>query len=105
MFLTSDMRTKQVALLHVHASYKALHSAYVCLCRCVQITNQGVSSLTRLKALQSLDLSDCNNLGDPGLQALLRGLPLLHTLALQHCTHITDAGHAPLPFLSLPLPV
>ena len=66
----------------------------VCVCRCVQISNQGASSLIRLKALQSLDLSDCNNLGDAGLQALLQGLPHLHTLALQHCTHISDAGPA-----------
>lgn len=73
-----------------------------CLCRCVQITNQGASSLTRLKSLQSLDFSDCGNLGDAGLQALLQGLPLLHTLTLQHCTHLTDAGHPALPLPTHP---
>ncbi|KAL3144635.1 hypothetical protein ABBQ38_001994 [Trebouxia sp. C0009 RCD-2024] len=62
------------------------------LSKCVNVTNSGVSGLTRLQRLQSLDLSDCNNLGDDSLQALLPGLPHLHTLTLQHCTHVTDAG-------------
>ena len=74
------------------------------MCRCVQINNQGASTLTRLKGLQSLDMSDCNNLGDVGLQALLQGLPHLHTLALQHCTHITDAGPVTSPPPSNPSP-
>ena len=63
--------------------------------RCVHLTNQGATSLARLPNLVDLDLSDCNNLGDMGLQTLLRGLPLLQKLSLQHCAHITDAG-APL---------
>ena len=63
--------------------------------RCAHLTNQGATSLARLPSLVDLDLSDCNNLGDIGLQTLLRGLPLLQNLSLQHCAHITDAG-APL---------
>ncbi len=60
--------------------------------RCVHLTNQVAVSLSRLPQLVDLDLSDCNNLGDTGLQSILRGLPLLQNLSLQHCAHITDSG-------------
>jgi len=60
--------------------------------RCVHLTNQVAVSLSRLPQLIDLDLSDCNNLGDAGLQSILRGLPLLQNLSLQHCAHITDSG-------------
>lgn len=70
------------AHLHVH------DNAY----RCVHLTNQVAVSLSRLPQLVDLDLSDCNNLGDTGLQSILRGLPLLQNLSLQHCAHITDSG-------------
>ncbi|DBB06974.1 TPA: hypothetical protein ACH3X3_009624, partial [Trebouxia sp. C0006] len=66
------------------------------LSRCVHLTNQVAVSLSRLPQLVHLDLSDCNNLADTGLQSILRGLPLLQNLSLQHCAHITDAGIAAL---------
>ena len=67
-------------------------------CRCVHLTNQVAVSLSRLPQLVDLDLSDCNNLGDAGLQSILKGLPLLQNLSLQHCAHITDSGAIPCRF-------
>lgn len=62
------------------------------VCRNPGITNQGVASLSRLRNLVSLDLSDCNSMSDPSLLALSSGLPLLQELSLHNCAHITDTG-------------
>jgi len=47
--------------------------------------------LVQCKTLQSLNLRNCNQITDAGLNALRR-LPLLRSVNLRNCTKITDAG-------------
>lgn len=74
------------------------------MCRSAGVTDQGITSLSRLTSLVSLDLSDCCSMGDPSLMALSRGLPHLQELSLHNCTHLTDAGWLLFFFSSSSLP-
>ncbi|CDR33410.1 hypothetical protein [Criblamydia sequanensis] len=56
-----------------------------------KLTDTGISSLTRFKALASLDLSSCKNVKDEALKILCLNLQFSH-LALHGCPNITDSG-------------
>lgn len=56
-----------------------------------KLTDTGISSLTRFKALASLDLSLCKNVKDEALKILCFNLQF-SLLALNACPNITDEG-------------
>ena len=74
-----------------------------CLILCVQITDRGIQSVTRLTALQSLDVSGCVALTQRGFQHIASSLSALRSLKLGGCSRmatVTDACLSPVSSLT-----
>ncbi|KAI9724652.1 MAG: SCF ubiquitin ligase complex subunit [Chrysothrix sp. TS-e1954] len=65
------------------------------LAQCSRITDEAFLSLhqaDRFEGLRILDLTDCNELNNPGLQRIVQAAPRLRNLVLAKCRNISDAG-------------
>ena len=65
------------------------------LAQCSRITDEAFLSLhpaDRFEGLRVLDLTDCNELNNPGLQRIIQAAPRLRNLVLAKCRNISDAG-------------
>jgi hypothetical protein len=57
-----------------------------------QLTNAGIIKLTKLTALNDLNLEHCENTTDEGVTALARSLTSLTRLDLSRCDQLTSEG-------------
>ena len=65
------------------------------LAQCIRITDEAFLRLPsgeHYDALRILDLTDCNELQDAGLQKIVNAAPRLRNLVLAKCRNITDRG-------------
>lgn len=65
------------------------------LAQCFRITDEAFLQLPaeqHFEALRILDLTDCNELQDAGLQKIVQAAPRLRNLVLAKCRNITDRG-------------
>lgn len=65
------------------------------LAQCFRITDEAFLQLPPdqpFEALRILDLTDCNELQDAGLQKIIQAAPRLRNLVLAKCRNITDRG-------------
>lgn len=64
------------------------------------ITNEGLRFVARLEKLKTLDLSNCGEIDDDGLQYLVGKLPQLQKLILNGCEKLTQNGFNLIPTFS-----
>eukprot|EP00118_Oscarella_pearsei_P012154 m.86967 g.86967 ORF g.86967 m.86967 type:complete len:805 (+) comp36521_c0_seq1:152-2566(+) len=87
--LTNCIRVSDVTLLRL--SQKCHRLTYASFCFCEHISDAGVELLGNLPSLISLDLTGCN-IGDQALAALGQNSLNLKDLNISECVQITDMG-------------